>query len=269
MAASLKKIIDIIDGIAPFSLAEKWDNPGLQIGSPDMEIYKILVALDPTIETLKMAISVNAQLIITHHPLLFHSISHIDFNSFPGNFINEAIKGNISVIAAHTNLDNAKMGINQILAIKLGLDDWEILEPKEYNGATGYGIGIIGYLDEPVDLFSYAMKIKESLNTKTVRVIGSDDSRVRCVASVGGSGRDYIGKARKRGADLIVTGDIGHHDALNARALGINVIDAGHFYTERVALTGFIEQIREKSKTQGIDIMIELFIDEADPVRIL
>ncbi len=136
MSICLKKVIDIIDEIAPFSLAEKWDNPGLQIGSPDMVFSKILVALDPTMETLKMALSVNAQVIITHHPLLFHSISHIDFNSFPGNFINEAIKNNISVIAAHTNLDNARMGINQILAIKLGLTDWEILDPKELNGMS-------------------------------------------------------------------------------------------------------------------------------------
>ncbi|NLD35572.1 MAG: Nif3-like dinuclear metal center hexameric protein [Desulfatiglans sp.] len=269
MSASLKKVIDIIDEIAPFSLAEEWDNPGLQIGSPDMDISKILVALDPTMETLKMAVSVNSQLIITHHPLLFHSISHIDLKSFPGNFINEAIKNNISVIAAHTNLDNAKMGINQILAIKLGLTDWEILEPKGLNGMAGYGIGIIGYLGEPVDLYSYAMKVKECLNTKTVRVTGPDDVRIRCVASVGGSGRDYIAKAKEKGADLIVTGDIGHHDALNARALGINVIDAGHFYTERAALTGFIDQIRERLETQGIDIMVELYKGEADPVRIL
>lgn len=269
MSASLKKVIDIIDGIAPFSLAEKWDNIGLQIGSPDMGISKILVALDPTMETLKMAMSVNAQMIITHHPLLFHSISHIDFNSFPGNFINEAIKNNISVIAAHTNLDNAKMGINQILATKLGLTDWEILEPKELNGMTGYGLGVIGYLNEPMDLRTYAMKVKESLGAVSVKIIGSDESTVKRVATVGGSGRDYIAKAKEKGADLIVTGDIGHHDALNARALCINVIDAGHFYTERAALTGFIEQIRGKFETQGIDIMLELYKDEADPVRIL
>jgi dinuclear metal center YbgI/SA1388 family protein len=269
MSVCLKKVIDIIDEIAPFSLAEKWDNPGLQIGSPGMVINKILVALDPTIETLKMAISVNAQLIITHHPLLFHPISHIDFNSFPGNFINESIKNNISLIAAHTNLDNAKMGVNQILAVKLGMTDWEILEPKGLNGTPGYGLGIIGYLVEPVDLCSYAIKVKECLNNKTVRVIGPDDSKISCVAAVGGSGRDYIAKAKEKGADLIVTGDIGHHDALNAKALGINVIDAGHFYTERAALTGFIEQIMEKCETQGIELMVELYKDEADPVRIL
>lgn len=269
MSATLKKIMDIIDEIAPFSLVEKWDNSGLQVGSLDMCINKVLVALDPTMEALKKAQSINAQLIITHHPLLFHSISHIDINTFPGNFLNEAIKNNVSVIAAHTNLDNAKMGINQILAIKLGLTDWDILAPKELNGITGYGLGIIGYLVEPVDFYSYAMKVKECLNTKTVRVIGPDDSRVRCVALVGGSGRDYITIAKEKGADLLVTGDIGHHDALKARALGINVIDAGHFYTERVALAGLIKQMKEKSAIQCLEVMLELYEDENDPVRTL
>ncbi|NLA74386.1 MAG: Nif3-like dinuclear metal center hexameric protein [Deltaproteobacteria bacterium] len=269
MPANLKKIIDIIDEIAPFSLAEKWDNSGLQIGSSDMDITKMLVALDPTMETLKTALAVNAQVIITHHPLLFHPISQIDINSFPGCFIHKAIKNNIALVAAHTNLDNAKMGINQFLAIKLGLNECEILEPKELNGIAGYGLGIIGSLAEPTDLNSYAIKVKECLNTKTVRVTGPGNSAVRRIACVGGSGRGYIAKAKEKGADLIVTGDIGHHDALNARALGINVIDAGHFYTERSALTGFIGQMKEKLTAQGIEVMIDFFTDETDPVRIL
>lgn len=269
MPPSLKKVLDIIDEIAPFSLAEKWDNSGLQVGSPDMEIKKILIALDPTMEAIKKAVSLNARLIITHHPLLFNSISHINFELFPGNIIHEAIKNDIAVIAAHTNLDNARKGINHFLAGRLGLVDLKVLEPKELNGVSGYGLGVIGYLNEPIDLRSYVMKVKESLGTASVKVIGSDKSTVKRVAAVGGSGRDYIAKAKEKGADLLVTGDIGHHDALTARTLGINVIDAGHFYTERAALTGFMEQLNKRFTMLGLDVELELYKDETDPVRIL
>jgi GTP cyclohydrolase I len=265
----LEKLFHIIDEVAPFSLAEKWDNSGLQVGSLDMEISKILIALDPTMEALEKAVSINAGLIITHHPLLFISISKIDFNQFPGNIIRAAIKKDIAIIAAHTNLDNAKMGISHFLAGRLELTDWEVLEPKELNGITGYGLGVIGCLDKTIDLSSYAMKVKNSLGATAVKVIGADDSRVKCVAAVGGAGRDYVAKAKEKGADLIITGDIGHHDALNARALGINVIDAGHFYTERVALTGFMEQLKERFTMLGLDVKLELYKDEIDPVRIM
>jgi GTP cyclohydrolase I len=269
MPASLKKILDIINEVAPFSLAEKWDNPGLQVGSLDMQINRILLALDPTMEALEKAVFLNAQLIITHHPLLFNSISRINYNRFPGNIIHEAIKNNIAVIAAHTNFDYARKGINYLLAEKLGLIDCEVLEPKELNGISGYGVGAIGYLKEPIDLRSYAMKVKENLGTTFVKVIGADESTVKHVAVVGGSGRDYIAKAREKGADLLVTGDIGHHDALTARTLGVNVIDAGHFYTERAVLTGFMGQLKERFTMQDLDVMLELFQDETDPVRIM
>jgi GTP cyclohydrolase I len=269
MRVSLKKVLDIIDEIAPFSLSEKWDNSGLQIGSHDKDINKILIALDPTIEAIKKAVSVNAQLMITHHPLFFNSITHIDFNLYPGNIIHEAVKNEIAVVAAHTNLDNARMGINHFLARMLDLIGWEVLEPKELNGISGYGSGVIGYLNEPIDLRSYAIKIKKSLGAEAVKVIGSDDSTVKHVAVVGGSGRDYIAKAKEKGADLLVTGDIGHHDALTARSLGVNVIDTGHFCTERAALTGFMEQLKERFTMQGLDVELEMYKDETDPVRIV
>jgi GTP cyclohydrolase I len=269
MPVMLGKILDIIDEVAPFSLSEKWDNSGLQIGSLDKDINKILIALDPTMEALKKALSVNAQLIITHHPLFFNSISHIDFNVFPGNIIHEAVKNEITVIAAHTNLDNARNGINYFLAKMLELTECEVLEPKELNGITGYGPGVIGFLKEPIDLRSYAIRIKKSLGAEAVKVIESDDSTVKRVAVVGGSGRDYIVKAKEKGADLLVTGDIGHHDALTARTLGINIIDAGHFYTERAALSGFMEQLKERFAMLGLDVELALYKDEADPVRIM
>lgn len=267
MFPSLKEVINILDEIAPFALAEKWDNSGLQVGSQDQIIKKILVALDPTFEAVCRASSIDAQLLITHHPLLFKAVSCIDFNNYPGDVIREAIKKDVAIVAVHTNLDSARMGINYLLAQEIGLVDVDVLEPKELNGEEGYGIGVIGNLTGPVDLLSVSRLIKDTFGINTVKVIGPYESVIGRIAIVGGSGRDYIGTAVQKNADLLITGDIGHHDALTAKTLNINVIDAGHFSTERTALTGFIKNLEEKFESNKMNIALELYGEETDPVR--
>ena len=131
MFPSLKQVINTLDELAPFELAEKWDNSGLQVGSYDWVIEKILVALDPTLEAVRRASSTGAQLLITHHPLLFRSVSCIDLNIYPGDVIREAIQNDIAIIATHTSLDSAKKGINYHLAKKMNLVDVEVLEPED------------------------------------------------------------------------------------------------------------------------------------------
>lgn len=267
MFPNLKEVINILDELAPFELAENWDNSGLQVGSYNQTVKKILVALDPTFEAMSRASSINAQLLITHHPLLFRAVSCVDLNSYPGDIIREAVKKDIAIIASHTNLDSARMGISYHLAKKIGLTDTEILEPKILKGEEGYGLGVIGNFSESMDLLSAAGKIKDTLGLKTVKVIGSDKSVVKRVAVVGGSGRDFINIAVQKKADLLITGDIGHHDALMAKTLDINVIDAGHFSTERAALTGFIKNLEKIFRLYKMDIIVELYEDETDPVR--
>lgn len=269
MVPSLKQVINILDELAPFELAEKWDNSGLQVGSHDRIIEKILVALDPTLEAVWKASSRGAQLLITHHPLLFRPISCIDVDIYPGDVIREAIKKDIAVIAAHTNLDSAKTGINHHLAQKINLIDVEVLEPRELRGEEGHGLGVIGNLAESADLFSVSMLIKDVLGIERLKVIGANESAVKRVAVAGGSGRDLIGTAVQKNADLLITGDIGHHDALLAKTLNINIIDAGHFSTERAALAGFIENLGGIFAGYKMNIALELFEDETDPVRII
>ena len=267
MFPNLKEVINILDEIAPFALAEKWDNSGLQVGSYNQVIRRILVALDPTMEAVSIASSTDVQLLVTHHPLLFRAVSCINFNIYPGNVIHEAVRNNIAIVAVHTNLDSARAGINHILGEKLGLLDVEILDPRELNGEGGYGLGITGSLPEPVDLLSASGLIKNILGLSTVKVIGTDESVIKRIAVVGGSGRDLISIAAEKKADLLVTGDIGHHDALTARALGLNIIDAGHFSTERFALTGFIKKLEDLFAGHHMDIVLKLHEDERDPAR--
>ena len=109
--------MDTFNKIAPFSLAEEWDNPGLQIGNPEQEISKILVALDPTIKALRRAYDIGATLLLTHHPLLIESLNQINKGSHPGDVVFDSVEKGISIVAMHTNLDSAEYGINHFLAV--------------------------------------------------------------------------------------------------------------------------------------------------------
>ena len=267
MFPDLKEVIGILDELAPFELAESWDNSGLQVGSYSQTIKKILVALDPTFEAVRRASSTGAQLLLTHHPLLFRAISCIDLNTYPGDVICEAVKNDIAIVAAHTNLDSARTGINHHLAKKIGLTGIEVLAPRELYGEGGYGTGAIGDLPEPSDLLSFSRLVKDLLGLDAVRIIGPDESVINRIAVVGGSGRDFINTAYKKNADLLITGDIGHHDALTAKTLNISIIDAGHFRTERAALSGFVKDLEEIFVNKKMNITLELFEGETDPVR--
>jgi len=131
MTHQLKDMLAILDGIAPFSNAEEWDNPGFQVGFLSDEIKKVLISLDPTVMALQKAGERNAQLLLTHHPLIFKGLTSINPDTYPGCVITDAIRSRISIVAVHTNLDMAKGGINDILAGMIGLQDIEALLIKE------------------------------------------------------------------------------------------------------------------------------------------
>ena len=169
--AKLKDIIEILDEIAPFSMAEDWDNSGLQVGSFSMEISKILLSLNPTIMAVKKAIEGDSQLLLTHHPLIFSPLTCVDIESYPGNVLNEAIKNSISIVAIHTNLDVAKTGINQILAEMFELVNAKILEPSEDPENTDSGIGRIGELKVPARLSDVSDKVKTVLGLSALSFI--------------------------------------------------------------------------------------------------
>lgn len=267
MFPDLKTILELIDKEFPLALAEEWDNSGLQVGADEQIINKILVALDPSPDAVSKAASIGAQLLITHHPLIFKAISCVDPKVYPGNVVKEAIKNDISIIAFHTNLDSARGGLNDILAKILGLQEIDVLGTNENYSDGSAGPGRIGNLPEGVDFLSYVKRVKELLKVKTLKVSGPDDALIRRVAVVGGSGSDMIPEAAKKEANLLITGDIGHHDALNARFLGINIIDAGHFNTEKTALGVCMKKLEKIFNDNKMDVTLELFSGETNPLR--
>jgi dinuclear metal center YbgI/SA1388 family protein len=265
MLPKTSDVLDLIENIAPKGLAEAWDNPGLQVGSFNQEIKKILMALDPTLEAIRFAVRQRADLLFTHHPLIFPTISQVGSDAYPGDVITEAIKNGISIVAAHTNLDVAPEGINYVLADMLGLKQVEVLE--ENSLMDGAGLGRLGYLPEPMGILAFLEQAKQTFGCEKPRLVFSNsDASIHRIAIVGGSGGGLIPLAAKKRADIMITGDIGHHHALTARSLEIALMDAGHFHLERAAFCRFAERFGQLAADLDWDIEVEIDADEKDPI---
>lgn len=211
---TVKTIYDFINSLAPFATAEEWDNPGLLVGNPRQEVGRVLVALDATDGALDTARAVGADLIITHHPVIFAPLKRLSADSIPYRLAQEGI----ALVAAHTNLDKAQGGVNDTLAAVLGLTDVTVAED---------GYTRIGTLPVEMTAKEFATHVAKHLDT-AVRYAG--DGSVRTVAVCGGGGGDFIGDCIGL-ADAYVTGEVKHHEWL-ATANSINVIEAGHYATE-------------------------------------
>jgi dinuclear metal center YbgI/SA1388 family protein len=262
---TLEAVLDILEEIAPSHAAENWDNPGLQIGDLSQEVCKIFISLDPTLKSLRKAVKRNAQVLLTHHPLILKPISSLNRGWYPGDVIFESIERGVSIIAAHTNLDAVRGGINDGLADLFGLQEVRGLE--ERSDLDEGGLGRIGDLPKPVRLGEVTERIKVILGAARIGVIGRKDRRIKRVAVVGGSGGGMVALASKKGAQLLITGEVRHHEALEAEALGLALIEAGHFQTEKPALKPFADHLRNRFLEQNMDVIVEVNDTEKSPVR--
>ncbi len=261
---TLQDMLAFLDQVAPTDLAESWDNPGLQVGDLAQRIQRMCVALDPTLDSVRASLEQDSQLLLTHHPLIFSPLSSFDLNTYPANVISEAAKAGLSIVAAHTNLDEAEGGINDMLAESLQLRQVRVL--KEFDGRPGCGLGRIGEWPSPVPLTVLIQRLKEILGTSRLKATGDPDRTVRRVAVVGGSGGSLVREAFQKGADLLLTGDIGHHHALKARTLGLALVDGGHFLTERLALKRFTGLLQNGFNAHGWDVRVTFVKEETDPM---
>ena len=219
-------ILHFMESIAPPYMAEGWDNVGLLCGRKDKEVHKILVALDPFRTVIDEAIALGADLIVTHHPLIFRDpLMAVNEDSEAGRCVLTLIEHGIAAINAHTNLDMAPGGVNDVLAQTLGLSNIGIINPTE-----NYGLLRTGEVAEQ-SLESFLGTVKTALNCKGLRYV--DGGRpVRIVAVGGGSCADGMQEALAAGCDTFVTSDIKYNQFRTAFELGLSLIDAGHFHTE-------------------------------------
>ena len=359
MPVKCQTIINFIEQLAPRSLAEEWDNVGLQIGDRTQEIQGILVALDLEPKVVAEAVALGANLIITHHPVIFKPMKSIRADLPQGKMILDTIKNDISVYCAHTNLDSAGEGVNQTLAELLQLKDIRVLNPDKFEnlcklvfyvpeshlepvrsamtavgagwignysdctfsvqgtgtfkatqgctpfigkvgileqtpeirletivtekqvnkvvkaaiGAHPYeevaydiyplanrsnqlGLGRVGELSAPVSMEGFMDIVKNSLNVPALKYTGDSQTVVRKVAVCGGSGASLIHLAVFSGVDVLLTGDIKYHEAQEAKALGLNLIDAGHYATEYPIVMKLAELLANHCSGEGYGITV-------------
>lgn len=220
----LDKITELIEREFPLSDAYEWDNCGLLLGDRARDIKTVLLSLDVNCAVAREALEAGADLILSHHPILFDGIKRITADTAEGGMLLELIENRICVYAAHTNCDVGKRGINARLAELFGLSRAEFLEED--------GLGRIGELEKPESLADFAESAKRILNTPRVRICGDKSKMISRVAVASGACAESIPTAVKKGADAIVTADMKYHDMMNYSELGISIIDAGHYPTE-------------------------------------
>ncbi|WP_296731254.1 Nif3-like dinuclear metal center hexameric protein [Anaerovibrio sp.] len=252
-------VMGLIEKIAPKKLAENWDNPGLQVGNPEQQVKKIMVCLDVSLPVVQKAIEKGADMIISHHPVvMFKGLMSIRTDAWVGKLIQALLTHNIAVYSAHTNLDIAQGGCNDILARMCGLENIDGFVPcQDYPEES---MGRIGYLSQEILLEDYAKNICHSLETDCVRIVKGGRDMVKKVALCSGAGGDFISKAAFCGADVYITGDIKYHEAQQAMRQGINLIDAGHFATEFPVVRALAEYLR--TEIRKLDQAVEVIEDD-------
>lgn len=234
----IRDVYDFLNEIAPFSYAMDFDNCGILVGNPDEQVQKVLVCLDCTPQAITQAKKIGANLIVTHHPVIFAPLKSVT----AGSVAYALLSAGISVICAHTNLDLARNGVNDALAHVLGLKCLEGLSPisckKEEEPVTEY-LGRVSFLPKALSPEDFAQHVKDCLGGNVRFVCGNRP--VHRVAVCGGSGAECLEQALQGGADALVTSEVKHHIFLLASQQGITLVDAGHLHTEDVIVEPLCE----------------------------
>ncbi|CAG35363.1 Nif3-like dinuclear metal center hexameric protein [Desulfotalea psychrophila] len=264
MSIYIKDILESIEGDAPKSLAESWDNVGLLVGDKERQVKRVLVGLDPTTSLLAEAIELGADTVITHHPVIFHPLSAIDTSTPVGIIIEQALLHKISLIASHTNLDSAASGVSQALAIALGLEKCCPLLPSS-EGIEGTGLGCLAEFSTPLLWEDFCDLLLERLSVLSVQVAGSVPKRVARVALCGGSGSGFAEKAYRAGADVYITAEIKHDVARWAEECSFCLVDAGHYATEQFAVSLMANSLRRAAGLSGWNIEVFETVTEKNP----
>ena len=220
-----------MDRAAPFYMKFDFDNIGLMVGDPARPVTRILTALDATEAVVAEAKAWGAELLVTHHPLIFHPLKAVRADEPQGRKLMELIRADIAVLSFHTNLDAAEGGVNDVLMAALGAEVTGLLDPHgAHPDGTPYGVARLGELPEPMDFGDFLQRTKAVLHCKGLRYVGGRP--VQRLACCGGSGGGELEAVLRAGCDTYVTADLKYDQFLTAQAYGLNLIDADHFCTE-------------------------------------
>lgn len=244
---TVNDVYEWLNRFAPFETQDEYDNAGLLAGSPDAEVRKILFALDATQDAVKEAAASGAELIVAHHPLMFHPIRQLRYDQGEGAVLRTLAASGVSLIAAHTNLDICAGGVADSLA--------EILELKEIRPSGTCPYLRAGTLQTPMKASAFLMDISRKLHT-AVRLYGNPDATVKTAAVVPGAGGAEYAHVL---ADAFVTGEIKHHELLAAMDKGFPVFDAGHYPTEFPGVAALYRRFQKDAAANGWALEAQLF----------
>ena len=244
----VKEIISAIEEFAPLSIQEGWDNSGLCVGSPEDEVTSVLLALDCTSELVDEAVACGADMIVTHHPLIFKGLKKISVEDPVGEAVVKAIRAGISIYAAHTSADKVLAGVSGAMAARLGLKNVRILDED----GEGTGLGTIGDLAVPMTAEEAVDFVKERFSLKAMRTSRPVEGMVSRVAMCGGSGGSLIGAAKAAGADLYISGDISYHNFFTEK--DFMIMDIGHYESEIEIVDILFSLIKKKFPTFAVRI---------------
>ncbi len=249
----VRDVIKVIEDFAPLSIQEKWDNSGLCIGSPDAEVTSVLIGLDCTPELVDEAVACGADMIVTHHPLIFSGLKKITPEDQVGAAVIKAISNGISVYAAHTSADKVIAGVSGAMAAKLGLVNVRILDED----GEGTGLGVVGDLPEPVTAAEAVALVKDRFALKAMRASRPVEGMISRVAMCGGSGGSLIGAAMASGAQLYLSGDISYHNFFTKE--GFMIMDIGHYESEIEIVDILFSLLRKNFPTFAVRITQNLY----------
>lgn len=273
MTASLHHVTEFLKAFAPLDLAEGWDNVGLLLGDESAPVTNVMTCLTLTDRVADEAIRQKVQLIISHHPLLFRPIQKITSAGAEGRLLLKLLRNSIAVYSPHTSFDSAETGINHQLARRLQLGNIQVLRPSSSAAAPDLGAGRYGQLPHPVSLADFLKQVRKSLSSAS----SSDVSRVpmllqytgdltRTVSKVAvacGSAGEFLKDSQRAGCDLFLTGETRFHTHLEAEEMGMALVLAGHYQTERPA----VESLAELIQSRFSELKVWASMNETDPVQ--
>jgi dinuclear metal center YbgI/SA1388 family protein len=264
---TVQDILNILTQIAADQLAESWDNVGLLIGEAQNPATTILLGLDPTLDLLNQAHTIGSELIITHHPAIFHPLKFLRTDQPVGRFIATALQHNISVIGCHTNFDSTVGGVSDVLARAMGVTAPVPLVPGS-SCANGCGLGRIGALERPLPADTFIDQIYRAISAPWLLEAGPRPDRVSRVAVCGGSCSDLAETALLAEADVFITSEVKHDVARWAEETGLWIIDGGHFATENPAMPVLQQLLNDRLQTAAMDVQIYIGRQQA-PLRLI
>lgn len=259
---TIKDIASAIEAFAPLPLQESYDNAGMQVGRVDRQVNAVMLCLDVTSEVLEEAIHRQCELIVSHHPLIFHGLKNLTGSDETQRIVMRALEAGVAIYSAHTNLDSAWNGVSHEMAHILGLTDIEVLVPHDDNPRAG--LGVVGSIT-PTPKLELLRRIKEKFNVGCLRYSSQSSTLVvKRVALCGGSGGSFIRRAIDAGADLYVTGDVKYHDFASYGQRMV-IADIGHYESELCSMRIFSRIIRG----QYPDLVVYFSEDQRNPVGMI